>query len=174
MGLIKAGPVIDSTFQSRPIALSYLEIKAKKNRQGAIATWRFQRFSVRDSKYHRSHAWRETTYEGVFVVVFLAAFFLATFFFLAAFFGAAVFLAAFLATFFLATFFLVAAAFFLATDSSSKKTRNLVIAGVSRPKQQTRFLFSTTDTKRPSLKQSIRLRDLSLRDVIDCSSSGQP
>ncbi|MBM3964741.1 MAG: hypothetical protein FJ308_06685 [Planctomycetes bacterium] len=58
-------------------------------------------------------------------MVFLAAaFFLATFFLVAAFFGAA----AFLAAFFLATFFFVAPAFFLATDTSSKKIQTLVVA----------------------------------------------
>jgi len=92
----------------------------------------------------------QQSYDGVFVVVFLAAFFLATFFLVAAFFLGA----AFLAAFFLATFFFVAAAFFLATDTSSKKTKKLVVAGIARPKQQTRTLNSTTDTKRPSHQNS--------------------
>jgi hypothetical protein len=88
----------------------------------------FMMFSGSDPGKREGPTRSSNDYEGVFVVVFLAAFFFATFFLVAAFFGAAAFLAAFFfATFFLVTVFAGAdfadAAFFLATDSSSKKSK---------------------------------------------------
>lgn len=104
-------------------------------------------FAVRDPAKAEVIVRRATDYEGDLVVVFFAAaFFLATFFLVAAFFGAA----AFLAAFFLATFFFVAPAFFLATDSSSKKTKNKLSQDRLVRSSRLDDLGSTTDTKRPS------------------------
>jgi gas vesicle protein len=95
-------------------------------------------------------------YEGDLVEVFFAAaFFLATFFLVAAFFGAAAFLAAFfLATFFFGAALAAAVTFFLATDISSKKTRNMLSQTQSIRSSRHDELNSTTIQKSPSQQNS--------------------